>query len=143
MIDSIRRIKVKLDEWAFLPDRAHDTDAGADIRTPCDAFVPAHGSTTIRTGVHIELPPNCAGILMSKSSLNVWHDIIGTGLIDEGYDGEILVKLYNLGGTDYEFERGDKIINLVIAEVPYPDFVLSDEIQGGERGNAGFGSTGR
>lgn len=50
-------IPVVLDEGAFLPERAYDTDAGADIRTPVALTVPARGSAVVHTGVHVQTPP--------------------------------------------------------------------------------------
>ena len=135
-------MKVKLD-GAFVPERAHATDAGLDLRTPVDAVVPARGSVVIDTGVHVQLPHGTRGDIVSKSGLNVKHDIISTGLIDEGYTGSIMVKLYNLGDTDYAFKAGDKISQLVVSECLYPLVNVVTEINGGERGNGGFGSTGR
>ena len=137
------QVKVKLDDGAYLPVRVHDTDAGADIFTPRDFVVRGKSSATIRTGVHVELPHGTAGILKSKSGLNVKFGIIGEGVIDEGYDGEIVVKLYNLGHAPRHFHAGDKIIQLLIVPVVYCSFEQVDEIQGGERGDRGFGSTGR
>ena len=54
------QLKVKLDDGAYMPERAHATDAGADIRTPVDVEVPAKGSAVVHTGVHVELPPGHA-----------------------------------------------------------------------------------
>lgn len=138
-------LKVKLDEerGALLPVRAHRTDAGADILTPRAFLLPARSSAVIRTGVHVELPPFTVGMLKSKSGLNVFHDIVGEGVIDEGYEGEVVVKLYNLGDEPYQFERGDKIIQLVVLSVSYPRILQVGGISGGERGDEGFGSTGR
>lgn len=139
----ILKFKLDADKGALLPVRAHATDAGADILTPRSFLLPARSSAIIRTGVHVELPPNTVGMLKSKSGLNIFHDIVGEGVIDEGFDGEIVVKLYNLGDKPYRFERGDKIIQLVVLDVHYPEIVQADEISGGERGDAGYGSTGR
>lgn len=137
-------MKVKIDDGAFVPTRAHGTDADLDIRARETQIVCAKDSAVFRTGVHIELPKGTAGVLMSKSGLNVKHDIISTGLIDEGYTGEIVVKLHNLGGYDYRVERGDKISQLVIVPVLYEEVELVDELtEDSERGCAGFGSTGR
>lgn len=136
------QLKVKLDYGAYMPTRAHETDAGADIRTPVDVEVPYHGFATIHTGVHVELPSGHAGVLKSKSGLNVKHNVISSGLIDEGYTGEIVVKLYNLGWTHVHLSRGTKITQLVVVPVAYPEFVPADEISGGPRGDSGFGSTG-
>lgn len=136
-------VKVKLSPMAYLPDRAHDTDAGADIRTPEGFVLPAHGSEIVATGVYIQLLPSTVGMLKSKSGLNIKHGIISEGVIDEGFSGELMVKLYNLSDEDYTFHRGDKITQLVIMPVHYVTFEQVDEIQGGVRGSNGYGSTGR
>lgn len=136
-------MRIKLDEGAFMPSRAHDTDAGIDLRTPVAVTVPAHGSAVIYTGVHVQLPPECAGVLVSKSGLNVLHDITTTGLIDEGYTGAIKVKVYNHGDSDWVFLPGDKVSQLVVIHVRYTSVEIVQSIDGGERGSDGFGSTGR
>ena len=135
-------IRVKLDDGAFLPVRAHGTDAGADLRAPREVVLPAGGCAVIDTGVHVELPKGTVGLLKSKSGLNVRYGIVGEGVIDEGYTGPIVVKLYNSGKYAHVFERGDKVIQLLVMPVCYPTFVEADEIGGGERGDDGFGSTG-
>lgn len=136
-------IKVKLSSMAYLPERAHETDAGADIRTPEGFTLKAHGSEIVATGVHVQLPPNTVGMLKSKSGLNIRCGIISEGVIDEGFSGEIMVKLYNLSDHDHLFQRGDKITQLVIMPVHYVTYEQADEIQGGARGSSGYGSTGR
>lgn len=136
-------LRVRLDEGAYLPQRAHDTDAGLDLRTPVDACVRAGGSTVIDTGVHIQLPPGTVGMLKSKSGLNVKDGIVSEGVIDEGYTGTILVKLYNHGTEAKQFSRGDKITQLVVLPVLYVKVEQTEDIQGGPRGDNGYGSTGR
>lgn len=136
-------MKIKLDDGAFMPERAHDTDAGYDLRTPVDFELPAHGTALIDMGVHVELPAGACGILISKSGLNVRHNITSTGLIDEGYRGSIAVKLYNHGDDDLAFRRGDKISQLVITLYLATDLVQVDELSDTDRGENGFGSTGR
>ena len=136
-------MNIILDNGAFKPEFAHKTDAGADLRSPVESVVPAHGSVVIDTGVHVEIPEGYVGILKSKSGLNVKHDLIGTGTIDSGYSGSIRVKLYNLGDTDYQILRGDKIIQLVITPCVYCEFTEVEKFADSERGTGGFGSTGR
>ena len=136
-------MKIKLDHGAYMPSRAHDTDAGMDLRTPRKVTVPAHGSAIIDTGVHVELPEGCAGLLVSKSGLNVKHGITSTGLIDEGFTGTILVSLYNHSDEAYSFAAGDKVTQLVVMSVRYEPVEIVQEISGGERGDDGYGSTGR
>lgn len=136
-------LPVQLDEGAYMPERAHSTDAGLDLRTPVAAYIPPMCSVTIDTGVHIQLPPGTVGMLKSKSGLNVNFGITGEGVIDEGYTGSILVRLYNNSSNAYSIKMGDKISQLVILPVLRPTPVQVDKIEGGERGNNGFGSTGR
>ncbi len=136
-------IRTQLDEGAYPPERAHATDAGADLRTPEPFTLFGHSSHTVRTGVHVELPHGCYARIASKSGLNVLHDITSEGVVDEGYSGEIVVRLHNHGKQNHFFARGDKVSQLIIECVEYPTFVRVDEIEGGERGANGFGSTGR
>lgn len=132
-----------LDENAYPPNRAHADDAGMDLRSPIDTLVPARGSAVIDTGVHVEIPHGYAGFLKSKSGLNVKHDITSEGVIDAGYTGSIVCKLYNNGDTDYTIHRGDKVTQLVVLPVLLGGYTLVERIKGSERGESGFGSTGK
>lgn len=136
-------MKIKLDKGAFMPIRAHATDAGLDIRSLRDYKLSAKESIIVRTGVHVEIPKGCAGLLVSKSGLNVKNGITSTGLIDEGFTGEILVKLYNHGFRNYRINAGDKVSQLVIIPIRYEEVEIVDEISGDERGDNGYGSTGK
>lgn len=138
-------MKIKLDEGAYLPTRAHDTDAGLDLYCPEGQaqIVPAKESAIVDTGVHIELPNGTVGFLKSKSGLNVKHGIVSEGVIDVGYTGSIKVKLYNHSGYDYKVLPGDKITQLVILPILTPDIELVDSLSETDRGEGGFGSTGR
>lgn len=136
-------LPVQLNEGAYMPERAHRLDAGLDLRSPVDVAVPSGCSASIHTGVHVQLPPGTVGMLKSKSGLNTKHSVTSEGVIDEGYTGEIVVKLYNHGFDRFLIKRGDKISQLVILPVLRPTPVQVDKIEGGERGNNGFGSTGR
>lgn len=136
-------MNIQLDKQALMPVRAHETDAGLDLLSPVETVIPAHGAVTVDTGVHIELPPNTAGFLKSKSGLNVKHGITSEGVIDVGYTGSVAVKLYNHSGMDYTVRRGDKISQLVVVKIDTPELVLVDKLADTERGNGGFGSTGK
>ena len=136
-------MKIKLDSGAFMPEYAHEQDAGMDLRSPVDAVVLPHDSAVIDTGVHVEIPKGAVGMLKSKSGLNVNHDLTSEGVIDEGFTGSIRVKLYNHGGARYHVKAGDKISQLVILPVLHPALELVDALDETERGDNGFGSTGR
>ena len=137
------RINVKLDETAFMPMKAHEEDAGFDIRTPIGFHVPARGSVSIDTGVHLEIPKGYVGMMKSKSGLNVKKCILSEGVVDAGYSGGIVAKLYNHSDVSVFFDRGDKITQIVIMPIPDVTMTLVDEISSGERGENGFGSTGK
>jgi dUTP pyrophosphatase len=139
------KIKVALDDGAYMPERAHAFDAGMDLKTPIGAYVCGRDSTVIDTGVHVQIPEGYVGMLKSKSGLNVKDGITSEGVIDAGYTGSIKVKLYNHNQNTKEFSRGDKITQLVIVPCMLCDVqeVKIDEIEGGERGDNGFGSTGK
>lgn len=136
-------MKVKLDAGAIMPTRAHEHDAGLDIYAREHQIVPAKESAIFDTGVHVEIPVGYAGMLKSKSGLNVKHGITSEGVIDCGYTGSIVVKLYNHSGLDYEVNRGDKISQLVIQAITTEELELVDNLEETERGNGGFGSTGK
>lgn len=139
-----QKMKITLDEGAFIPLRAHSTDAGLDLRTPIKVTISAGGSAVIDTGVHVALPKGTYGKLESKSGLNVKHDIVSLGgTIDEPYRGSIVAKLYNLGDKDYTFEQGDKIVQMVIMKYHAPIVELVENLDDTDRGDNGFGSSGR
>lgn len=151
-------MKIKLDPGAYMPEKAHEADAGYDLRTPMSVRVPASrtkrqvgehdlveiGSASIDTGVHIKIPRGCVGLIKSKSGLNVRHGLTADDVIDAEYTGSICVKLYNHTAEDHKFRAEDKIAQLVI--VPLADvgeLEPVDELEETERGDGGFGSTGR
>ena len=137
-------MRVILDEGAIMPTRGHATDAGLDLYARESVFIPPNGSAVFDTGVHVELPRMTCGLLVSKSGLNVNCDITSTGLIDEGYTGSIRVKLYNHGDRNFLVRKGDKISQLVVIPCWYEKLDLVQSFGTvTERGEAGFGSTGR
>lgn len=139
-----KKLKIRLDVGAYMPVRAHKDDAGLDLRSPWLVVIPPHSSKEIDTGVHVEIPSGYVGMLKSKSGLNVRHGILSEGVIDAGYTGSIVAKLYNHGDKPVRLEAGDKITQLVIMPVYIPDELeVVEELEDTERGEGGFGSTGR
>lgn len=136
-------MRISLDEGAFAPTRAHPTDAGLDIRAMYGGIVRAKQSATFCTGVHVELPSPTAGVLLPKSGLMIYRDILTFGVVDEGFDGEVMVHVFNLGNSDYWIEAGDKITQLLVVDVRYEPVEVVEKIGGGARGADGYGSTGR
>ena len=154
---------VKLDEGAIMPTKAHDADAGFDLyaREDCDIhwyyspskefgadgyarfFGGREGSAKFDTGVHIEIPEGYVGFIKSKSGLNVRRGITADGVIDSGYTGSIVVKLYNHSEKTYSVKRGDKIAQIVFLPIPSITLKQVDELGETDRGDNGFGSSGR
>ena len=135
-------MKVMLDPGAIMPTRAHPTDAGLDLYALKAVTIPARGHATVDTGVHVAIPEGCVGMLKSKSGLNVKRNILGEGVIDSGYTGPIVVKLYNQGDEDVTIEAGMKLIQLVILPILTPALEQVDSLEETDRGAGGFGSTG-
>ena len=136
-------INIQLDAGAFMPEYAHADDAGMDLRAPKAITVPARGSAVVDTGVHVEIPRGYKGEVKSKSGLNVKKNLQAEGVIDAGYTGPIVVKVYNHGDEDVYICAGDKLTQLVILPVALPELELAESLTETERGDGGFGSTGR
>ena len=145
VVGGMPMVNVVLDPGAVMPNRAHDPDGGADLFCPEEMEVTIYPgeSAVIDTGVHMAIPLGYAGVLVSKSGLNTKHGILSTGLIDSSYTGSIRVKLYNHGHEAYTVHGGDKISQIVILPVLLCGFRLVDALDETERGDNGFGSSGR
>ena len=136
-------MKIVLDENAYMPTKAHFEDAGFDLYSPISIVVPKGGYVSIDTGVHIQIPSGMVGFLKSKSGLNVKHSILSEGVIDSGYTGSIIVKLYNHSDTDYIIEKGNKITQIVFLPIPSITLKQVKSIEDSSRGDNGFGSSGK
>ena len=91
----------------------------------------------------MEIPKGYVGFVKSKSGLNVKHGLTAEGVIDSGYTGSIVVKLYNHTSNDYAFEAGEKIAQLVLLPIITPELEQVDSLEETERGSNGFGSSGK
>ncbi|MBE6367889.1 MAG: dUTP diphosphatase [Lentisphaerae bacterium] len=144
------KIQVKIsmaeDCQELLPAKAHSDDAAFDLRSRCDLSVPVGKSTLIPTGVFLELPVNYEAQVRPRSGLALKHNITLTnspGTIDAGYRGEVGVIMFNHGPDVFEVKRGDRIAQMVIAELPEVELVVAEELSATLRGGGGFGSTGK
>lgn len=142
------KIKVVLDDGAYMPVRGHEWDAGLDLKLPDTymggLYVRGHDEVRIDTGVHIQIPHGYAGVLASKSGLNFnkYLDTPG-GIIDSEFTGSIKVVIENRGEVPRHFLPGDKVVQLLILKCATPVPVQVDSLGDTERGNSGWGSTGR
>ena len=108
-----------------------------------DCSIPHGGRLLVGTGVAVVLPMNVYGRVAPRSGLTVKHGIlVGAGVIDPDYTGEIKVALFNLGDAPFEIKKGDRIAQLILERCETPYVREITEIRETERGSGGFGSTG-
>ena len=137
-------MKIMLDPGAKMPTRAHAYDAGLDLYAMEEFFAPKKQSVTVDTGVHVEIPEGYVGLIKSKSGLMTRSCITTDGTIDAHYTGSIRVCLFNNSDVfHHRFQAGDKIAQLVIVPCVLPRLELVDSLEETDRGDCGFGSTGR
>ena len=132
-----------------LPHYATDGSAGMDMRACVDeALEMAPGEThLIPTGmaIHVE-DPGLAAILLPRSGLGHKHGIVLgnlVGLIDSDYQGQVFVSCWNRGNESFTVKPGERIAQMVIVPVVHADFEIVEEFVTSERGDGGFGHTGR
>jgi dUTP pyrophosphatase len=130
------------------PEYARPGDAGLDLRANVDVVIAARGGRAlVPTGLAVAIPEGYAGFVQPRSGLALKHGItcLNTpGLIDSGYRGELKVLLVNTDpAEDFEITRGERIAQLVIQAVEHAHLVEVDELPDSERGEGGFGHTGR
>lgn len=136
-------MKIKLDPGAIMPTRAHSDDAGLDLYAPEGTDVEVFLRRTIDIGVHVEIPKGYVGLIKSRSGLNRNHGVVCEGVIDAGYTGSIGVTLYNHSDEVFHVRAGDRIAQLLLVPIITPELEPVDELDDTERGNKGFGSTGK
>ena len=136
----------RLDPEVELPTYAYEGDAGLDLRANESVEIPPHERVLISTGIAIALPDGYAGFVQPRSGMALKRglSIANTpGLIDAHYRGEIKVIAVNLDPREtIRIERGERIAQLVIQQVPAVHLVEVDELDETDRGAGGFGSSG-
>ena len=131
---------------AILPTRAHPDDAGLDLYAAEQIGIPVLGRNLVNTGIAVAIPPGHVGYITPRSGLAHSNGITvlnAPGTIDAGYTGEIRVNLINHGQAPYVITPGQRIAQLVIHKVELPELMEVDELEASQRGNQGFGSTGK
>lgn len=136
----------RLDPSVELPRYAYSGDAGLDLRANETVDIPPHERRLVSTGLAIALPDGYAGFVQPRSGMALKHglSIANTpGLIDAHYRGELKIIAVNLDSSEtIHIEKGERIAQLVIQEVPVVDLVEVDELDETDRGTGGFGSSG-
>ncbi len=142
-------VKVKkLRKNAVIPKIATSGSAAADLCAATEeaVIIPAGGNAVIPTGIAISVPEGYAAFIFARSGLGIKHGITPrncVGVIDSDYRGEVCVGLQNLSAEDYTVSPGDRIAQMAIMPVMPAIFVETEELSQTERGEGGFGSTGK
>lgn len=130
----------------LMPAKAHEDDAAYDLRSRVDLELPVGRSVLIPAGFRMELPVGYEAQVRPRSGLALKHNITLTnspGTIDAGYRGEVGVIIFNHGPEVFAVHRGDRIAQMVIAQLPQIELETTDELSDTLRGEGGFGSSGR
>ena len=144
---NVIRVK-KLNENAILPTYGSAEAAGADLYACLDAPVTVQPGETawIPTGIALEVPKGCAGLVYARSGLGVKRGLAPAnkvGVIDSDYRGQIHVVLLNHGKTEQTIQHGERIAQFLITPVLTPAYEEAEELSDTDRGAGGFGSTGK
>lgn len=153
------KIKIKkLSESAVIPAKAHASDAGFDL-TATSCHIDDYGAMVYGTGIAMEIPDGYVGLVFPRSSIAKKDIVLSNcvGVIDSGYRGEVMAKFkptnffkeYNnrrgiccpIDGSIYGI--GDRIAQIIIMPIPEVEFDVVSTLSDSDRGNGGYGSTGK
>ena len=143
-----RQVSVKkLRKNAILPTYGSECAAGADLYACIDSDLTINAGETVLvpTGIAMEVPLGCAGLIYARSGLASKRGLAPAnkvGVVDSDYRGEVMVALHNHSGAPQTIGKGERIAQLVITPYVTAEFILSDELFDTVRGEGGFGSTG-
>lgn len=134
----------RLSEYSTLPIRATTKAAGYDLFAAHDETIAPHGKALVKTDISIAIPIGFYGRIAPRSSL-AWgkHIDVGAGVIDEDYRGPVRIVLFNHGNEDFKVVCGDRVAQLIITKILTPDVIEVDDLDITDRGQNGFGSTGK
>ncbi|XP_052786934.1 deoxyuridine 5'-triphosphate nucleotidohydrolase-like [Mya arenaria] len=134
----------KLTQKALTPTRGSKLAAGYDLYSAYDMIIPAKGKALVKTDIQIALPDGCYGRVAPRSGLAHKHFIdVGAGVIDQDYRGNVGVIMFNFGENEFEVKAGDRIAQLICERIALPELVEETSLDDTERGDGGFGSTGK
>lgn len=139
------QLKVKkLHPEAKLPKYATEGDAGMDLFALEEVEVKPGEVVRIRSGVAMEIPEGYVGLCWDKSGLSMKHGIkVLAGVIDSSFRGELVMAVINLGKDTYTFEKGHKVMQMLVQKVEHMEIEESESLSETDRGEKGFGSSGK
>ena len=134
----------KLSEDAIVPTRANDTDAGWDLYVPHDFLLAHETRALVPTDISMAIPTGYVGLIWDRSGVAVKKGVHRfAGVIDSGYRGEVKVCLWNSSEWDVRFRKGERIAQILFQAIPECDLIEVEELDTTERGEGGFGSSGK
>ncbi|XP_034735830.1 deoxyuridine 5'-triphosphate nucleotidohydrolase, mitochondrial isoform X1 [Etheostoma cragini] len=134
----------RLSEHATTPTRGSTKAAGYDLYSAYDYTIGPMDKAIVKTDIQIAVPHGCYGRVAPRSGLAAKHFIdVGAGVVDEDYRGNVGVVLFNFSKDTFDVKKGDRVAQLVCERICYPDLVEQKTLDETERGDGGFGSTGR
>ena len=140
------KLQIVCPDKNLLPTRAHEHDAGLDLRCAEDFVMLAPGARhLVDTGVAVNIPAGCVGLVHPRSGHAHKYGITvnnAPGTIDAGYVGNIRVNLINHGSETVTLEYGERIAQLLVQKIELPELEIVDSLEATERGASGHGSTG-
>ncbi len=138
-------IKIKkLNPEAKIPRYAHPGDAGMDFFALEEVRLEPGERTKVKTGVAMEIPESFVGLIWDKSGLSTSHGLKTlAGVVDAGYRGEVQIGMINLSAEAYEIKKHDKVAQMLIQSIEFPELEEVEELSNTSRGAGGFGSTGK
>jgi len=136
---------VKTHEDAQLPSKAHKSDNCFDLYCVEDTTISARGSNVVPVGIKVAyITPGFGFVLRPKSGLGFKAGLQPhLGEIDNGYRGDCAVKMYNFSDTGYTYKKGDKVAQIKIEKIYDTNIEWAEEVEEADRGDAGFGSSGK
>jgi len=142
---SVRSLRLtKLDESAITPTKANISDAGWDLYSLEDVEIPPASRSLIKTGISLQIPKGFVGLIWPRSGLAVKSGVdVFAGVVDSGYRGDVGVCLYNSSVETVSVKKGDRIAQILFQPVPYFQLTEVTTLSSSERGEGGFGSSGR
>jgi dUTP pyrophosphatase len=144
MYEKFPKILVKkLDPSAIVPTKANSSDAGYDLYATEDGFIHPRSHKLVKTGISMAIPEGYAGLIWPRSGLSYKNGLdVLAGVIDSGYRGDVGVILLNTTIQKYEYNKGDRIAQIVIQKVEDLDLIEVEDLDSTDRGAGGFGSSG-
>lgn len=135
---------VRLDKTMKMPAFAHDDDGGFDLYAAKTITIQPGERISIPSGLRMEIPYGFVGFIWDKSGLSHKHGLkTFGGVVDAGYRGEVMIGIMNLGAEPYTFEKNHKVAQISIQRREEIKIEEVEELSDSERGEGGFGSTGK